>query len=425
MTLIHNDKQLYRLTAEKGITERIGELFSKQLADDLIKVETEEKGLHLLGFLGHPQQGRANNKFQYVFLNGRFIRDKFISHAMKEAYRGLIEPNRYPVAFLFVGISPQAYDVNVHPTKIEVRFDNSNLIYSQILAILRQTLLGTNLDVMAKLNVSEKPVRMTTAEPIAEGMEPRRQKISEAMSEFFKRNKPISTSQQQFSFPSPTATQRKSGGIDRDSFYAPAVKVDSDEQYDSAARFIQLHDSYIVAQTADGFIIVDQHALHERIIYEDLCRRIADTTESKLEAQRLLIPESFEADDSQIELLQQNRHLIEKLGIELVEFGPKTMAIQAFPTLLSKVKPLEFMSDFLDMLVDKAGALDAERLLHEVLDMAACKAAVKAGRKLSDSEVEQLLTDKEVLARASRCPHGRPTTITFTLEDLHKQFGRT
>ena len=189
-----------------------------------------------------------------------------------------------------------------------------------------------------------------------------------------------------------------------------------------ARKFLQIHDSFIVAQVDDGFVIVDQHALHERIMYEDLCRRIHS---GKLESQKLLIPESFELSPAQADAIQNNTELIEKLGIELVPFGPKTMAVQAFPTLLAKAAPLDFVGDLIDLLVDKAATLDGERLLEEVLSLAACKGAIKAGQRLSDSEIEHLLADKESIERTSRCPHGRPTTIRFSLSELEKQFKRT
>ena len=156
--------------------------------------------------------------------------------------------------------------------------------------------------------------------------------------------------------------------------------------------FLQIHDSFIVVHTDDGFAVIDQHALHERLIYEDLCRRIRT---SKLESQKLLIPESFEISDSSAEVLKNNTKLLEKLGIEIVPFGPKTMAVQAFPTILAKADPLDFIRDLIDLLEGMAPEHDSERLLNDVLNMAACKAAIKAGQKLTDSEIEQLLADKE------------------------------
>ncbi len=169
-------------------------------------------------------------------------------------------------------------------------------------------------------------------------------------------------------------------------------------------------------------MIIDQHALHERIIYEKLCRNVR---EGKLESQRLLIPETLAVSDNEAEAIQENSDFIAKLGIELEPFGPDTMAIQSFPTMLAKANPVEFVREMVDKLSDKSPGIDAERLLHEVLDMAACKAAIKAGQPLSEGEMSQLFADKDAVVRASRCPHGRPTTIKFTLDELEKQFKRT
>ena len=420
MTLTHNGRELYVLLDRQSLRQRIAELFSPEISENLIETESKERGLHIFAFLGRPGVSRTNKKFQYVFLNGRFIRDRFISHAIQEAYRGSLEPDRFPVVFLFIQMPYEDYDVNVHPTKIEVRFYNANLVHSQILASLREKLLGINLDVDAKLPATTGAFKQQEDTPAAHLRSP---KITDAMAEFFKKHRPIQT-QQQFEREVPSARRKAR--------YAPlpsakAEKGDQipDTRYEKPQlqrKFLQIHDSFIAAETEEGFVIIDQHALHERIVYEDLCRRIR---QGKLEAQKLLIPESFQLTDAQADVLKTNAELIEKLGIELAPFGPKTMAVQAFPTLLSKAAPLDFVRDLLDLLTDKGAGLDAEKLLDEVLNMAACKAAIKAGQKLSDSEIEQLLADRERVQRASRCPHGRPTTIKFSTGDLEKQFKRT
>ncbi|HUS72750.1 MAG TPA: DNA mismatch repair endonuclease MutL [Sedimentisphaerales bacterium] len=421
MTLTHNGRELHRLSGRDDLRRRIAELFSSEIAENLVEIKSNERGLDIFALLGKPGISRTNNKFQYVFLNGRFIRDKFISHAIKEAYRGCLEPDRFPVVFLFIQIPYEDIDVNVHPTKIEVRFYNANLVHSQVLGCLREKLLGTNLDISAKLPAIPTPKGSSPGPVVV-----RDKKIAEAMAEFFKKHRPVPT-QQQF------ARERAgaSGVAGRGMGFQPMetrpgwpghrreTKYEG-PQFDR--KFLQIHDSFIVAQIDDGFIIIDQHALHERIIYENLCGRIR---ESKLESQKLLIPESFEVTVSQADALEANAELFEKLGIELAPFGPKTMAIQAFPTLLQKADPLDFVQDLIDLLGHKDADLDAERLLDEVLNMAACKAAIKAGQRLSDNEIEKLLADREIVERASRCPHGRPTTIKFSISDLEKQFKRT
>jgi DNA mismatch repair protein MutL len=408
MTLIHNGKELYRLSKGQDIRERIAELFSSETAENLVETRSNERGLDIFALLGRPGISRTNKKFQYVFLNGRFIRDKFISHAIKEAYRGCLGPDRFPVVFLFLQIPYEDVDVNVHPTKIEVRFYNANLVHSQVLGCLREKLLGTNLDIDAKLPAATAPLK---EQQVTSEAGYRNQKIADAMAEFFKKHRAI-PAQQQF------ARERQGPGYKE----GYRTREAGYERPQLERKFLQIHDSFIVAQDEDGFIIIDQHALHERIIYENLCRRVR---ESKLESQKLLIPESFEVTVSQADALKTNAELIEKLGIELVPFGPKTMAIQAFPTLLAKAAPLDFVQDLIDLLDRKDVGPDAERMLDEVLNLAACKAAIKAGQKLSDNEIEKLLADREMVDRASRCPHGRPTAIKFSISDLEKQFKRT
>ena len=418
MTLIHNGKQLYRLVGDGSGRDRIAQLIGASVADDLIELESEEKGVTIFALLGRPTQTRANNKFQYVFLNRRFIRDKFIGHAIREAYRGLIEPNKFPMVFLFLEMPPDRYDVNVHPTKIEVRFDNANLVHSGVLAALREKLLSINFEVSAQMPTT--PISLHAGEVSSSADEARRQRIAEAMADFFKQHKPAAGSQQHLGFSNPAQTKRALTVV------ASADRQTTDQHEPTVAappkKFLQIHNSYIVTEADEGFIIIDQHALHERIIYEDLCRKVSG---GNLESQRLLMPETFEITDAQAEAIKTNARLFEKTGIGLEPFGPKTMAIQAFPSMLAKVNRLEFVQDLLDMLTDKAVGLDAERLLHEVLDMAACKAAVKAGRTLTDEEMAQLVADKETIERAGRCPHGRPTTIKFSLDELEKQFKRT
>jgi DNA mismatch repair protein MutL len=318
------------------------------------------------------------------------------------------------------------YDVNVHPTKSEVRFYNANLVHSQILGCLREKLLGTDIQSHAVLPTA-------TGSPEMQGIPApghRREAISDAMAEFFKKHRPAQT-QQQFSYKPKqqiVAIRPSTGQIPESHTGAAMVSAFAQtsqpmpEILSEKRNFMQIHDSFIVVQTDEGFVIIDQHALHERIIYEDLCKRIR---KSKLESQKLLIPESFDITPSDADLLNTNAELLDKLGIEVVPFGPRAMAIQAFPTLLTKADPLDFVQDLIDLLARKDINLEGESLLDEVLNMAACKAAIKAGQRLTDIEIEQLLRDKVNAESASRCPHGRPTTIKFSIGDLEKQFKRT
>lgn len=409
MTLVSNNRQLYNLPANQTINQRITQMFPSQISENLITIESNEKALHLFALVGKPLISKTNNKFQYIFLNSRFIRDKFISHAVKEAYRGIIEPTRFPVIFLFIKMPCEDFDVNVHPTKIEVRFYNANLVHSQILAALREKLLTINSDTAAKIPAQEN----------------RRKEISDAMADFFKKHRPTQT-QPQFSFNTKTSVStqsRRPGDIQSETYISEHnLKPLSLDTSKPLPNVVQIHNSYLIVEDQDGFVIIDQHALHERIIYENLRKRISI---GPLESQKLLIPESFQLTSSQADAVKTNSQIFQKLGIELAPFGPNTMAVQAFPTLLTKAPILDVINDLLDLLSDKNISSDAETLLDEVLNMAACKAAVKAGQKLTNSEIAQLLADKESYEYSGRCPHGRPTTIKFSLSQLEKQFKRT
>ncbi|OHB57302.1 MAG: hypothetical protein A2173_03125 [Planctomycetes bacterium RBG_13_44_8b] len=423
MALFHNDRELYRLAGGTSVKERIKNLFSAELAGSLLELQSSERELEVAALLCKPENNRANAKFQYFFLNGRFIRDKFLAHSVREAYRGLIEPNKYPVVLLFLRMPARNFDVNVHPTKIEVRFDNPNLVYSQILALIREKLLSMDLDVQAKLPKAENQGAEQQIYGDSAGA------ITGAITSFFNKSKSADVSQRRFDFSKIARSSDLAVAEQKKHFYVDSTSSPRDEtvlQGDAEEqRYLQIHNSFIITQTEDGFLIIDQHALHERIIYEDLCRRFASDGAGRLESQKLLIPESFELTDAQVQILEANKDLLERLGIELEPFGPGIWALQAFPSLLRNVRPVEFLIDMLDIFTETTGKTDSERLLHKVLDLAACKAAVKAGQKLTPAEISQLLADKQAIERASRCPHGRPTAIKFSLSELEKQFKRT
>jgi DNA mismatch repair protein MutL len=436
LTLEHNGRTIYHLTGGQGLRLRIAGLFSQPVADDLLEAGGAERGMTIAAMIGTPAGARGTGNLQYAFLNRRFIRDKFIGHALREAYRGLIEPNKFPVAFLFLEMPTEEFDVNVHPTKIEVRFQNSNLVHSQVLAVLREKLLGTNLDVPARLPAQRAQLDAESAEPA--GDQARKDRIARAMAEFFQNHKPSAQPHLEFTDAhqirhQPPAAGQPTPAINSVDFGAtisntlPQPSPETESPSDAllellSGRFLQIHNSYIVTQTQDGFVIIDQHALHERILYEQLCRRIS---EGALPSQRMLIPETLDVSDAQLEAIRENADLLAQLGLELEPFGPRTIAIQSFPVLVTRIQPTEFVRDLLDRLTDDSLRLDPQRLLHEILDMAACKAAIKAGQTLTQQEIEQLLSDRDAVQRASRCPHGRPTTIRFTLGELEKQFKRT
>ena len=450
LNFAHNGRTLHQLSAGQSLAERIGTLFSAELADGLIAIERCDRGVEVSGLIGRPQHSRSGAQWQYVFLNGRHIRDRFVSHAIREAYRGLLEVNRQPVAFLFLKMAPEAVDVNVHPSKVEVRFADSNMVHSQVLAAIRDRLLSTDLSVPmttssggALASGTPEVVGKTEGE---ETPEERQKRVRQAMVDFFE-TVPARANQDR-AFATPTATSVYPS--DKHGFTAPSgapaaektvdmqSSIPSEMQTAAFVReftapsaqgeapggvgFIQIHNAYLVVQSDDGLMIIDQHALHERILYEELnCQLNA----GPLVSQRFLIPEIIEVTAAQMAVVENERELLGKLGIIVEPFGPRTIAVQGFPMLLKKLPAEGFVADLLDTLTAKAGQVSREELLHKVLDMMACKAAVKAGDALSKAEIENLLRQRELVSRGSNCPHGRPTTISLSLSDLDKQFKRT
>jgi DNA mismatch repair protein MutL len=383
--LIHNGRKSLDLPATDPL-DRLLSAWPREFHDLYLPIGGQYSEVSISGVIGLPELARPTPLHQYLFLNGRAIRDKFIAHALREAYRGLCEPGRHPAAVILLHIPPDEVDVNVHPTKSEIRFRDGQRIHSIVHSAVREKLLASDLAPAA--------VPMLSA---AEAAEETTRGLREKLAEYFQDALPEQT-------PPP----------------APApVAPDAARP---RAQAIQLHNSYLVAQTEDGLVIIDQHALHERIIYEELLARLS---RGPLESQRLLLPISLPASPRQIELLERLRPMLEKLGIEAGPFGPDSVAVQAFPSFLNRLDPARFVAEILERSEQELLDMHEEELLHEVLDMMACKAAVKAGDALTPPEIEAMLARRAAVDRSSNCPHGRPTTLRLTLKDLEKQFKRT
>ncbi len=429
-TLTHNGRQVQNLPPTTSTAQRVGDLFGAELVSSLIPIGRRGGEIELAGLIGVPSVSRSSGKLQYFFLNGRYIRDRVLSHALREAYRGLTEPSRYPVGFLFLEIDPEQFDINVHPTKIEVRFRDSHGVHGEVLGSLRETLNKANLT--PAMTVDDA---MSDGEgPGGRETEQRKASLREAMADFFKSAPPREAP---LGFPDRSArgapagasgTYESSNWDGATSVSEPGVRTattEKQEQPTTTVRFrnaVQLHNSYIVTECEDGVLIVDQHAMHERILYNELKKRIE---QGKLVAQRMLIPETVDVSPTELEALQSHDRLLEKLGIEIAPFGPHSVAVQQFPAMLSerKVPPAQFVRELLDMLTEQT-VTDVEQLLEGVLQLIACKGAVKAGQKLGTEEIEDLLLRAQGTQKSSSCPHGRPTTVKLTIKDLEKQFKR-
>ncbi len=440
--LHNNGKSVHNLPAGQSPVERISRFYSRELGDDMIAFERRTEGIEIVGFAGQPSGARSSGNWQFSFLNRRFIRDKFIQHAIKEAYRGLIDPRRFPVVFLFISVNPATVDVNVHPTKMEVRWQDSGTIHREVLSSLREALGSADLTpTFDPQSTSRPPVDPAQQDAI------RRQ--------FADQFKSMTPSQPSLAF-GPDA-QARSGSTSRPPMHPssgnPAQGMDMWEQVygqrdashdpdqtiaamdqpyavagpdvvipHSVKGAIQLHNTYLVCETDEGMMIIDQHALHERIMFEQLRDRM---TRGPLESQRLLLPETLSVSASALAVLESEPELLNRLGFEVSRFGSDAVALQAIPSILRDRDATEFFRDFLDRLSSKTGDEPAESFIYDILSMMACKAAVKAGDPLTPEEIESLLAQKDLVEKSSNCPHGRPTTLRLTVRDLERQFKRT
>jgi DNA mismatch repair protein MutL len=421
--LTHNGKRSLDLPATDPV-ERLLAAWPDEFREQRLPLEVRDAEIRLSGLIGLPELARPTAKHQYLYLNGRHIRDKFVQHALREAFRGLTEPGRHPAAILMLDVPPGDVDVNVHPTKIEVRFKDSGRIHGLVLSSVREKLLGSD------LTPSAVPVRADNFETAD------RPDVRATLAAFFQQlpselAPPAPLQLHGQPGPAPALDFSRIGeGNQRVTGGGATTQAGDETPTVSAAppqpaipnTAIQLHNSYLVTETPDGMLIIDQHALHERIMYEELKARI---TRGPLESQRLLIPHTLPATGRQTALLEQIQPLLGRLGIEVAAFGPQTVAVHAFPTFLSKLDPVEFLTDLLERGEQELMDLHDEELLHEIMDMMACKAAVKAGDSLTPVEIQALIARKDLVDRSSNCPHGRPTTLRLTLKDLEKQFKRT
>ena len=419
-------------------SQRTLAVVGEELAEELLAVQMSDRGIKILGRVGTPAIARGTARHMQVFLNGRYITDRSINHAIKEAYRGLIEPGRYPTAILFLEVDPETVDVNVHPTKAEVRFRNHGSIHGAVMTAVRERLREADLTPALELTAvdNRRPALQRLQAPaFGSGLAPVGATATDsstgadAFVEYFRRLDPTqkgfvySEMKEALATEAPELLEQADAvedeidraRADRDIEILPTIR--------QVENVLQVHSSFIVTQDEQGLVIIDQHALHERVMFEQLKRALGT---GNLESQRLLMPATVELDRSHIERLEDLQPLLMRIGIDADRIGPTSIGINAFSSFLFErnVEPPEFISELFDRAAEHALSDDPEAALHEVLDMMACKAAVKAGDRLSQTELSELLKQRHLVERASNCPHGRPTTLRLSIEELERQFGR-
>lgn len=449
-TLRHNERTMFELPGGEPWQERIARLFGREVADALIWVENSDGQVRLSGYVGHPSQNRANNRLQYLFLNRRAIRDRSLQHALGEAYRGLLMSGRFPVAFLSLDMPPDLVDVNVHPTKLEVRFQDSGRLYSHLLSTLRNKFLATDLTsrVPASAYNYEDP---TAVHDEAKTLEVRQRVVdwakgqvsswgggSRASSPPADSGRPLELTRLSRSWgPADTGEEDPFGNIPDQATPSPTAEsapplnpglrpgigdANRSEPHTSRpVQALQVHNRYLITENEAGVEVIDQHALHERILYEQLRGRIES---GRIEAQTLLVPEAVHLTPQECAAVLEHREVLARLGVRVEAFGGDTVLLASYPAMLANIDPVEVLRELLEPLLSGGKTPDRRDLLDELLHSIACKAAIKAGDRLTPDEITSLLEQRHLVDDAHHCPHGRPTALVFTREELDKQFKR-
>jgi DNA mismatch repair protein MutL len=437
--------------------ERIRSFFGDEIADALLPIDQQDEQVKIRGFVADPSVSRSNNRMQYLFLNGRYIRDKSLQHSLGEAYRGLLMVGRMPVCFLHIDIDPKTVDVNVHPTKVEVRFEDSGAIYSRLLSGLRSKFL--NSDLVAKIRTDDdhgslqpnyKPLSETGLASQGSLMEWARS--SATLPHHVPAFKPFHDSGRGIpSLPSRTVPTDPFLGHDRSGSANP---LPADAQPWSAAQDVgsialldepsstaiatddtsvndvegsrpsigfQIHNRYLVTEDGDGMAIIDQHALHERILYEQIKTKVLSKS---LEVQPLLVPETITLSPQETSLVLEFKDLLSDIGIVIEPFGGDTIIVSSYPALLEGISAGEVLRQVMEPLLQGGKKPDVRDCLDELMNMIACKAAIKAGDRLTQQEISSLLSQRALYHDTHHCPHGRPTALFFSRDQLDKMFKR-
>jgi DNA mismatch repair protein MutL len=427
LALRHNGRNVFEVPATASLFDRIVLFFGKELREQLYEIAVDAGPLRVTGYIADPVCERGNARMQYLFLNGRSIRDRSMFHAIQEGYRGLVMVGRYAVAFLFLQMPPDLVDVNVHPTKSEVRFRDSSAVYHLILTAIRERLRRQNLVPELRVGSGQRAVgsEVGSQQPAPSSAAPwTLQAPAPGAGPGLPFHAPAPVS-----YPPIADGDRSEERTEESDTPAPpvvdAAAVVSPPATDhwplTPSKVMQLHDAYLVLETPEGMLVIDQHALHERILFEQLKRRLQT---GPLEKQRLLIPEPIDLPAEQSALALEHQDALGQLGLEITDFGGGTILLQSYPALLGRKSPGEIFQAAMEYLLTKDRPPSREVLLNHMLATMACKAAVKAGDHLSPEEITALIAQRELVNDTHHCPHGRPTTLLFSRQELDRQFGR-
>ncbi len=400
-----------------GSVRRIAQVLGEEFAANAIEIDAERSGVRLTGLAGLPTFNRANAQMQYVYVNGRPVRDKLFAGAIRAAYLDFLSHDRHPAVVLFVDCEFATVDVNVHPAKAEVRFADPGLVRGLVVGALKQA-LGA-----ASHRSADTPARAALDILAARAS-------NYALPSHARRSdwRPAPTldwdARRSPNAPSGFAESAQAVFItDAPMADARANESDAAAQANAplgAAR-AQVHETYIIAQTQDGVVIVDQHAAHERLVYEKLKRQREETGVAR---QILLIPCVVELDNDRMEALLPALTELAELGLVLEPFGPGAVLVRESPAILGEIDHARLVGDIADVLSEDGDSRALSRKLDHVLATCACHHSVRAGRRLTGEEMNALLREMETTPGAGQCNHGRPTYVELKLSDIEKLFGR-
>ena len=390
-------------TLFEGRLGRLSRIMGRDFADNAIRIQSGREHVRLTGFAGLPTYNRATSTMQFLFVNGRPVRDRLMVGAVRGAYADFLARDRHPALALFLECDPSFVDVNVHPAKTEVRFRDSGLVRGLIVSSLKAAL--SEAGHRAATTVSQTALRSFRREPLA---------YPENGGELHSGGS---------GFAEPTASFLGSlfkGGEGHQS----AQLHESDGHTDSAPLGVaraQLHETYIVAQTADGIVIVDQHAAHERLVYERMKRSMEN---GGIARQSLLIPEVVELDPSECQRVCARAAELSELGLVVEPFGPDAVIVRELPALMGTCDVRGLVRDLADDISEAGAALSLRERLEEIAGTIACHTSVRAGRRLNGEEMNALLREMEATPHSGQCNHGRPTYVELKLADIERLFGR-
>ncbi|WP_421792566.1 DNA mismatch repair endonuclease MutL [Hyphobacterium sp.] len=402
------------LPAERGDgarRKRLSAILGRDFGENALEIDQEREGVRITGLASLPTFNRGSAQHQFLFVNGRPVRDKLLGGAVRGAYQDFLARDRHPVVALFVDLPGGQVDVNVHPAKAEVRFRDPGLVRGLIVGSLRHALAGAG----HRASTTVSDYALGRARP-AMGAGPASPYASMAAW-----GRPVAPE-------SGTLVEDRSVRMEADFIQPGAIAgagqpIPADQPTDlplGVAR-AQLHETYVVAQTQDGVVIVDQHAAHERLVYERMKAMLAKSGVAK---QALLVPEIVDLDQAEAERVLSRADELAELGLAIESFGSNSIAVREVPALLGKLNVQGLIRDLADELSEYDAALSLKEKLEEVVGTMACHGSVRSGRRLNSDEMNALLREMEATPHSGQCNHGRPTYVELKLADIERLFGR-